>query len=136
MHETYGEHSYSMRLILYHPFHPVVVVRVFIGDDNDFPLLERQLVVVVRWAVVQGPAPAQAAPVGRVRLPAGHGARGRERSRRHRTRHHSVRRGVGSLDFKHLCHCCRYLTLQNAKLSLIFLVLLSYTQKLDLYATV
>ena len=43
--------------------HPVLVLRFLVDDDDDVALFERQLVVVVGFAVVESAAPPVAIPL-------------------------------------------------------------------------
>lgn len=59
-----GEHALPRVVALDLALHPVVVVRLLVQHDQDLALLELQLVVIVRVAVVQGTAPPVAAHQG------------------------------------------------------------------------
>lgn len=65
MDEADGKHAPPRRLPLDSALHPVVVVRAFIQHDQDLALLELQLIVVVRHAVVQSSAASLAILVGK-----------------------------------------------------------------------
>lgn len=57
VHEGDGEHAAAVGVALHGALHPVVVLGAVVEDDDDFALPERQLVLVVCLAVVQGAAP-------------------------------------------------------------------------------
>lgn len=66
--EADGEHAPAFRRPLQRALHPVVVVGLLVRHDDDLALAERELVLVVGLAVVQGPAASKAAQGRRGRL--------------------------------------------------------------------
>jgi len=52
-----GEEAALVRLCLEDALHPVVVLRLLGEDEDDVALLEGELVLVVRFAVVEGATP-------------------------------------------------------------------------------
>lgn len=56
MHKANWKHPSSGGVSFNRPLHPVLIVRLFVGDYDNLSLSERQLVFVIGIAVVQRPA--------------------------------------------------------------------------------
>lgn len=57
VHEGDGEHAAAVRVALHGALHPVVVLGAVVEHHDDLALPERQFILVVRLAVVEGAAP-------------------------------------------------------------------------------
>lgn len=91
MNEAYREHPDTVWLVFNHSLHPIVIVGMFVSDNDYFTLLEGQFIVVVGRTVIQRPAPSQTTAIRGKRLAAWYRTRRRKRPRRNWTRGCSVR---------------------------------------------